>query len=435
MNNRNFLPCRGTTKSAGYTLIEILLATSLSLILLVSVIRIFLMMSDSFGNSRSFMDMMGKVRNTQALLQKDLSLHTAPTRSPLPVDGEVGYFSCGNIPTTYQNSLTAFTDMNVVQYENQEPRVDPTLFGGSQNGLGELVNGYVGMTICNHEEPFRFSVGVGSAAVNYETPYAEVVWFVYKNNLYRALVPVVPSRNLTECATIFPDSSAGAYPGPVPTLYDGKSFPVYRKMNLGLLGDPRYRMMTAFQSAATNPMTPAEFLKGSNVPYIWGRIWSSIDSAASATDADRAKRVMESWLVLPNVIQFQVEVWDPKSKRYISLGKDPSDYYVFHSVVSARAGTERNDLCYCYDTWSSLLCSINYDTPQPWTAAVYSNRTQQVGTQELPGDTTSARTNLSSVLPPPYLAPLPGIRIIIRTFDPDTGQVREFRVAQDFKTH
>ena len=126
---------------------------------------------------------------------------------------------------------------------------------------------------------------------------------------------------------------------------------------------------------------------------------------------------------------------------YYSQDSVNRKHYLYNYTLYEQAGRQ-NGLRYCYDTWSTLLCNMSYNTgslPEEWLYANYDvpgNDTKDsfmVGTLEYPGKYPTTTTR--SVSPPPYSAPLPGIRIIVQTFDPDTGQVKEFRVAQDFKTH
>ena len=479
-------------KSAGYTLIEILLATALSLVLLTSVIRIFLMMNASFGDARSFMHLATQATNAQIQLGKDLGHTTVTMSPPVAPEKESGYFVCGRIPATYNegnsSQIPFLVDMSVIQNGGQF-WVDPNIFRGpgdpdldaladqqkvekARELLFKKVNSYIGMTICNHEEPFRFKDEKG---VDCETPYGEVAWFVFRNNLYRAFIPVVASRDREECQMfLMANTSTEAESwGNIPYMpkVSDSGIPLYRKVNMGMLGDPRYRFLTAYWSTSsdkTPSMLPINFLiPGGNdnyhdVPFLWGWLHLTFVPRGEGSVGlnDHARTILDNWLVLPNVIQFQVEVWDPKQKRYILLGEEldktegtyynagseNSKYYLYNYSLYSDAGKE-NGLRYSYDTWSTLLCNMSYNTNNPnsakpedwveeWTPADYkNNESYMIGTLERPGVYVSTLPNTRSVSPPPYSAPLPGIRVIVQTFDPDTGQVKEFRVAQDFKTH
>ena len=67
--------------SFGYTLIEILVATVLSLLLLGAVVRMFGDVGHSITDSRSLLESADRLRLAAARLQQDLSGHNAPRLS------------------------------------------------------------------------------------------------------------------------------------------------------------------------------------------------------------------------------------------------------------------------------------------------------------------------------------------------------------------
>ncbi|MDO4551706.1 MAG: prepilin-type N-terminal cleavage/methylation domain-containing protein [Planctomycetia bacterium] len=449
---RSFFSFNRGGRRRGYTLIEILMATSLSLILLMSAVRIFLMMNEGFGTARHLMSMTGQARNAQQLLQKDLSHYMTCMRPPRPVEAQDGYFVCGKFPLTYGNVPLNYIFVNeksIWRNDNlQDPRVDPNLFNNSKEGLIDKVNYYVALTVCNHEEPFRFNDSNGNA---YETPYAEVAWFVYKSNLCRIIVPVVEAFDRDESRMFLSNSSKMSEAVNFPTVpflstspTDG--LPLFRKINLGLLSDPRNRLITAYKNAErkTPTMIYSEFLRpGSNVlhhdvPFLWGWMGMRLDPTTgntplgSETEQARIKSLLDNWLVLPNVIQFEIQAWDPSTNRYIDLENlSASNYYRFNSNLETGSG--RQDLRTCYDTWSTQMCASYYNPSSNVEYTAPRGLNGYVGAQESMGNFLT--TNYRSIGPPPYSAPLPGIRIIVRNFDPDSGQVKEFRVVQDFRTY
>ncbi len=471
---------RRNARRSGYTLIEIMLATGLSLLLLASAVRIFLMMNEGFSQSRQLMEMMGRMRNTMDLLQKDLGHRTAQMQPPLPVTGDGGYFTCGTFPIDHAaweaSNLEGLVDMSVVSIDPNSGdltkfKVDPYLCGKTKNAAAEAdaaamansitggggfdsrdlfnnVNGFVGLTVCNFDQPFRYKDKDNN---DRETPYGEVVWFVYKNSLYRAFMPVVPARDRSECATYFEGTANktatdwGCVPYMPTASTDG--LPSYRKVNLGMLGDPRYRILSMFSKYSSSPIQPElrydEYMGASsakNNPYVWGWLYRYYlvggGSVGSAGESYRKQLLLDTWLILPNVIQFTVEVWDPKLKKYVTLGNNNSDYYTLSPAFqNAEIKSARKDLIYCYDTWSTLLSNMS---PEAGEAKVLETKGNTktgyfVGTTEIALTTNASPTR--SISPPPYTAPLPGIRIRVRAFDPDTGQAKEFHVAQDFQSY
>ena len=78
--------------SAGYTLVEILVATTLSLILLGAVITIFANVSQSVAESRSMLEAAEQLRLASTRLQQDLAGVTVTMNPPRNPANNEGYF-------------------------------------------------------------------------------------------------------------------------------------------------------------------------------------------------------------------------------------------------------------------------------------------------------------------------------------------------------
>jgi type II secretory pathway pseudopilin PulG len=77
----------------GLTLIELLIATTLSLLMMGAVVTVFAMVSSSISDSRATMLMTDRLRSAVLLLQQDLGGATAvPMTPPLQPDKQQGYF-------------------------------------------------------------------------------------------------------------------------------------------------------------------------------------------------------------------------------------------------------------------------------------------------------------------------------------------------------
>ena len=358
---------------SGFTLVEMLLATALALILLVSVIQIFLMMNNGFAESRVLLDLLGRVRNAQLTLQSDLSHYTTVMMPPRSAWMEDGYFSCGKLSNVtsiglqaegggfYQKGGPANAASGANRVFLDSRMIDP-----------EQDYHYIAMTVCNKDAPFHFT----EAAQTHDTPYAEVVWFVYQNDLYRVVVPIVPQKN--DSATVAGAAAAG--------------IPAFRQVNLGLLGHRSHR------------------------------ITEQLSTVLAGT-------TLQNYLVLPNVVSFRVDVWDPKTRSYVSMSSiNSSQYYNIQTSsipnASALAGGG-----YVYDTWSTLM--MNGKTNVNGVAANNNGNLPAGLADRMEAFNGAVYTDAS--IRPPSQAFLPGIRVTVRAFDADTGQMREFRVAQDFR--
>lgn len=359
---------------SGFTLVEMLLATALALILLVSVIQIFLMMNNGFAESRVLLDLLGRVRNAQLTLQSDLSHYTTVMMPPRSAWMEDGYFSCGKLPNVTSIGLQSegggfYQKGGAANAANGANRV----FLDSRMIDPEQDYHYIAMTVCNTDAPFHFT----EQGETHDTPYAEVVWFVYQNDLYRVVVPIVPQKN--DSATVAAGAAAAG-------------IPAYRQVNLGLLGHRNHRI--------TNQLSTV-----------------------------LAGTTLQNYLVLPNVVSFRVDVWDPNTKSYVSMSTiNASQYYSIQTNSIPNAGALGGG-GYVYDTWSTLMMNGKTNVNG---AAANNNGNLPAGLADRMEAFNGAVYTDASIRPPSQ-AFLPGVRVTVRAFDADTGQMREFRVAQDFR--
>ncbi|MDO4584407.1 MAG: hypothetical protein Q4D62_09925 [Planctomycetia bacterium] len=351
---------------SGYTLVEILMATALALLLLVSVIRIFMMMSDGFAESRTLLEMLGRIRNAQRLLESDLSHYTVTMRPPRPIEADDGYFACGE---TEKLGIDSQSDKKVKRGD---------IYLVNQNILDQSsCKDYVSLTVFNKEAPFRYiknqTITSGNSET-LETPYAEVLWFVKEYDLYRIVVPVVPDNGDTG---------------------DGANFSTrYHRINLGELGSPENRI----------------------------------------THADRFNQFdLSNYMILPNVIHFEVQLWSPSDNEYITLEelktKSKGKYFRDSEEGTESSATDQKSL---YDTWSTSMLASSQNGGELTSTSSTGDGSVAIVTGIFTDNSESEVSESEKF--PPSTAFLPGVRIVVRAFDPSSGQVREFRVAQDFRT-
>ncbi|MDO4570517.1 MAG: hypothetical protein Q4D38_09050 [Planctomycetia bacterium] len=373
-------------RSRGYTLIEILLATGLSLILLVTMIRIFQMTNEGFAESRILMDFLGRTRAAQQLLEADLSRFTTTMRPPRPVEAEDGYFSTGTVVSTItHNTTSAIHDRVYIGYSSGETKSNDTTTNYPCN--------YIALTVFNKDNPFRYVDPSNSSRI-LETPYAEVVWFVYQNNLYRVYCPFVPAPE--EAATYANGSLSNT-----PYAFGGtRRIPTVRMISPGLLGDMRNRLM---------------YVADGTAPFLWNYVSSDANLQNSIRD----------YLVLTDVIRFEVELWNPDAEQYQSFG-ELGNYFATSTGMMYRGQSVRaTGSGPYYDTGSTIS---------------FENLGNNPTATELPTLSGMAITNRGlyardgSYTTLPSSAFLPGIRVTVTAVDQDTGQVRKFHVSQDFRT-
>jgi hypothetical protein len=167
--------------------------------------------------------------------------------------------------------------------------------------------------------------------------------------------------------------------------------------------------------------------------------WSS-DTSQRLTDnyLGNGPRIAED-VILSNVIGFDVKVFDPDQNQYVDLGHAGAGR--FASSFTFAVGRDSNITTpSVFDTWST-----HYET----TGAISLTGTPARGVNGFDDDTTPTvdengdgdPTNdgngivdddVEKLTSPPYPIPLRGVQVKIRVFEPDSRQIREVTVLQDF---
>ena len=185
---------------SAYTLVELLIAMTLSLLLLLGIAELFQRVGGSMNDTRSVMSASAHLNEAALLLRQDLagipkSLATKPKRiadyignqnSQLPNDSD-GYLEIIEGPDT----------VLLHPYFNEEGIVDPT--------VGD-VDDIIAFTTQSNGVPFR---GLVRGEV-VERDSAEIIWFVRGNTLFRRvrLIDDVTRNNNTTPVFSDPDAKA-----------------------------------------------------------------------------------------------------------------------------------------------------------------------------------------------------------------------------------
>jgi hypothetical protein len=134
-------------------------------------------------------------------------------------------------------------------------------------------------------------------------------------------------------------------------------------------------------------------------------------------------------VILTNVIGFDVKAWDPVAGMYVDLGTGSG---TFSSAMNKQVGKDTSgnavNLTGVYDTWSTHYESetVSGLGGTPGQAMDGFDTPINGSTNGIVDDAAELRTS------PPYPVPLRGIQVKIRVFEPDSRQVREVTVVQDF---
>lgn len=178
---RNF-GSRTRSIQRGFTLIEVLVATAVTLILMGLCVQFFGYVSRGVSDSRSIMEMSDRMRNAKSALQQDLRGVTAPTIPPLDPGSGQGYF------------------------EYIEGPIGPIIpqgvrFAANDTQVGDL-DDVLMFTARAVDEPFTGRVGRGgfgrsSSMVNVRRAHlAEVAWFMRGTTLFRRHLLINPRMHL-----------------------------------------------------------------------------------------------------------------------------------------------------------------------------------------------------------------------------------------------
>jgi len=383
-----------TGRRRGYTLVEILVATTLTLILMTAVVTVFGGVGDGISKSRRALEQFDRLRTAAQQLRVDLQgvTVTMDGRAVRPEENQ-GYFEV----------LEGGPDMGA----------DPTVIEHADILM---------FTARNAARPFagRYQSGCMQSDV------AEVAWFVRGNTLHRRVLLVVPSMasaiansaKNTFYATndisahisngqIVPNSLAdltkreNRYAHPASTYpFDAKA---WGALGLPTLNECSSNWMAKWVNGSTPP--PAGGGAGGNVD-LWDS--ASIQTGPLKEDAQGTGTRVADDVVLKNVIGFDVKIWQPGANgaagSYVDLGYDSGCW------------SYENEGIYNIDN------SGNPTNPQGPPGQFTNGLADKGGAV----DDNSERLTT----PPPF--PLRGIQVKIRCFEPDSRLVREITIEQDF---
>lgn len=405
-------------RRTGFTLVEILVATTLALLLMGAVAMMFGRVAESITDSRSMLESADRLRLAETRLQMDLAGLTATVSPSLKPENNEGYFEYIEgpalaviSPTIAKNSDTGGDDPTVGDFD------DILMFTTRTTG-----------------KPFVGRCGVGGATI--QSDVAEVAWFLRGRTLHRRVLLVAPNVTLPIITTDY-------Y-----TNYDISAYwdSINTRMVANTLGDLtrreyRFAHLNAFASSDwTWSITAFPSYIFPTLPTIYecsttGWLPSSFTTNVATLDLwtnAAGYRVLDNALVFPgtgtrvsddviltNVIGFDVKAWDPVQGAYMDLGyggisssdplADMGSLSHWGQTISGSDVTAR-----VYDTWSTTYYGPN------WNNGLDDNADGIV-------DDDGEKIN-----PPPYPIPLRGIQVKIRVFEPDSRQIREVTVVQEF---
>ena len=384
--------------SPAYTLVELLIALSLSLILLLAVTIMFRNVGATMNDTRSAMAASAQITEAALLLRQDLaridgSLATKPFRlvhnRGEEISDDNGYLEIIEGPNS--SSSHPFWDA--------QGELDMTV--GDTDDM-------IAFTIRGSAIPFRGLIRDESLHIEERTD-AEIVWFVRGNTLYRRvrlLNDLNPARTDNHGYTVRDlvqrenrtlhktyaqpvESPTNQFPFP---LYDHR--PQYRHwyyLRMPLLEETLH---PTWQATARQWKTVGSVGQRTDNPDLWeqpyfypnnqNRLSGALNEFVSSPRHHRAGEDV----VLTNVLSFDIQFWCHVTMDFVDLGTgswrrdEGADLHGYGGLV--------------WDSWS------RYD---------FENRAE----------------------PPPFHSqPLEAIRITIRNFDPSSQEIKQVTVVHQF---
>lgn len=168
---------RGLRPAGGFTLVEVLVATAITLILMGVLAELFAWLGTSVSDSRGIMEMLERLRAARQILQEDLRGVTCPTTPPLDPRRGFGYFEWIEGPVG-----------PVVIPESILARPTGSTFQVEDSTIGDL-DDVIMFTSRRTNVPFFGRINNGLV----ERPEAEVAWFIRGQRLYRRVLLISPT--------------------------------------------------------------------------------------------------------------------------------------------------------------------------------------------------------------------------------------------------
>lgn len=290
----------------GYTLLEILVATTLALMLMYGVAAVFSQIGSLMSQTQNIMGMSNSLRSTRDRLATDLTLLTVPRLTP-PIS-QYGFFcyseGLGADDARVLAAGTPFAPNAVAQdienggYDTTVGDTDDILSFTAKAPVGEWFRGrfeVVNKVDVNNKNSWTTTSQI------IESEYAEIVWFVRGTTLYRRVLLIVPDEVLQDSLTGKLNSIAST----LPDIRQGYGFYQFYDVSVHLDNDGnlvantladlsnRKNRFGVWSSPVLDPAddgtvswsaSPFDTRQGFNRAWYWLRMPTLQESATAPTD-------------------------------------------------------------------------------------------------------------------------------------------------------
>ena len=417
----------------GFTLIEVLTATALTLMLMAAVVTIFGSIGGSISDSRATLEVSDGLRNVATRLQLDLNgITVMPSPPRNPADGE-GYLEIIEGPRRVKSLLAPGVPNDRLAVDND---------AGSPSNIDTTVgdnDDILMLTVQSRGQPFVGRLGAGGSITSH---FAEVCWFVRGRTLYRRELLIVPGAPINRSPNGFYAHNDISVRGGVNdagnrwiapnSLSDltrrecryahavgRENFP-FGITGWGQLGLPTLRECCSpnWTAGSVQPIwVQSDAIDFWKDPHPWPEV--DPESGTLKQFSDGPARTED--VVLNNVIGFDVKLWDPLAQAYVDL--NGPNAISFKDQGGPHSIGHGNTRVYC--TWANHY-------KRDGTDLFLAGLTDRGANGFDDNDVAGVDDSLEQESRPPYAVPLRAIQVKIRVFEPDTRQIREVTVVGDF---
>ncbi len=430
----------------GMTLVEMLVATTMTLIIMGVVAQLFGMMGQGLTGSRNVLDLDAQLRGVAHTLRTDLAGLTVDTLPPVAPEKDSGYLEIIEGPVSdlsaflAGNPTTLSADWDDVLMFTTRSFGDPFIGQGSVNVFGQT----------RPQSPYA----------ELRSQYAEVAWFCRQSPASQQVVPGTTLYTLhRRQLLVLPYVGLGAFDGggnrvtaPVAMFQADNDLSVHA-LSTNLVEPNSLADLTKRENRFLH--NPGGTVTGGAYPFDLG---GQFNAAGEFNAHLTGTRVGED-VVVSNVIAFDVRVFDPKAQlvpagngpspdvisrqhgTYIDFGTDTSvsqqviflagfsdNVFRTRGVYVSNAPNSRVLSRPTYDTWSTHYEANGLDEDGDGVVDEGVNGLDDNGDGVI-DDVTERETS------PPYPASLRGIEVRIRCYEPSSRQVRQVTVRHSFVPH
>jgi hypothetical protein len=407
----------------GMTLVEMLVATTMTLIIMGVVAQLFSLLGQIVSGSQSTTTMSEQLRGVAQRLRTDLNGITVTTLPPVRPDSDSGYLEIIEGPTIESSKAPPALDADCD---------DILLF--TTKSLGK---------------PFA---GVFSGSSSIESQFAEVAWFCKQSN--EQTVPgttlfTLYRRQLLSMAYVGAEpflsgSNSYAWPGSWDTFY------------------ANFDLSCRLENNRLHPNSLGDLTKRENRFFHTNGYPFFFDGTQSGVSFSSANREGND-IVLTNVITFDVRVFDPSAPTAAGLASTGA--YVdlnWNKESSPVAGGSRFPTSgkTAFQGWgvgvkNKTFLTLGFPTYDTWSLHYELNGINEdadnltdEGTDGVDDDGSGTKNGIvddqtvdnpngggEAETSPPYPVPLRGIEVRISCYEPSSRQVRQVTVRHTFVPH